>query len=72
MGKRMGSMDIDLVFRIAAVGIVVSVLSQLLLRSDRPEQAMLVSLAGLVTTMMLLLRQISALFDLVRTLFALS
>lgn len=65
-------MDIDLVFRIAAVGIVVSVLSQLLLRSDRPEQAMLVSLAGLVTTMMLLLRQISALFDLVRTLFALS
>ena len=45
-------MDIDLVFKIAAIGIVVAVLNQLLVRSDRPDQAMLVSLAGLVTTMM--------------------
>ena len=44
-------MDIDLVFKIAAIGIVVAVLNQLLVRSDRPDQAMLVSLAGLVTTM---------------------
>ena len=62
-------MDIDLVFRIAAVGIIVSVLNQLLVRSDRPDQAMLVSLAGLVTTMMLLVREISSLFDLVKSLF---
>ena len=40
-------MDIDLVFKIAAIGIVVAVLNQLLVRSDRPDQAMLVSLAGL-------------------------
>ena len=51
-------MDIDLVFKIAAVGIVVAVLNQLLVRSDRPDQAMLVSLAGLITTMMLLVREI--------------
>ena len=62
-------MDIDLVFKIAAVGIVVSVLNQLLIRSDRPDQAMLVSLAGLVSTMMLLVEEISTLFELVRTLF---
>ena len=64
--------DIDLVFRIAAVGIVVAVLNQLLIRSDRPDQAMLVSLAGLVATMMLLVREISSLFDLIRTLFGFS
>lgn len=62
-------MDIDLVFKIAAVGIIVAVLNQLLVRSDRPEQATLVSLAGLVTTMMLLVREISSLFDLVKSLF---
>ena len=62
-------MDIDLIFKIAAVGIIVSVLNQLLVRSDRPDQAMLVSLAGLVTTMMLLVREISSLFDLVKSLF---
>ena len=62
-------MDIDLVFKIAAIGIVVAVLNQLLVRSDRPDQAMLVSLAGLVTTMMLLVRETSSLFELVKTLF---
>ena len=63
-------MDIDLVFKIAAVGIVVvAVLNQLLVRSDRPDQAMLVSLAGLITTMMLLVREISSLFDLIKSLF---
>ena len=62
-------MDIDLVFKIAAVGIVVAVLNQLLVRSDRPDQAMLVSLARLITTMMLLVREISALFELIKSLF---
>lgn len=62
-------MDIDLVFKIAAVGIVVAVLNQLLVRSDRPDQAMLVCLAGLITTMMLLVREISSLFDLIKSLF---
>ena len=62
-------MDIDLVFKIAAVGIVVAVLNQLLVRSDRPDQAMLVRLAGLITTMMLLVREISSLYDLIKSLF---
>ena len=62
-------MDIDLVFKIAAVGIVVAVLNQLLVHSARPDQAMLVSLAGLITTMMLLVREISSLFDLIKSLF---
>ena len=62
-------MDIDLVFKIAAVGIVVAVLNQLLVRSDRPDHAMLVSLAGLITTMMLLVREINSLFDLIKSLF---
>ena len=62
-------MDIDLVLKIAAVGIVVSVLNQLLIRSDRPDQAMLVSIAGLVSKMMLLVEEISTLFDLVKMLF---
>ena len=62
-------MDIDLVFKIAAVGIVVAVLNQLLIRSGREDQAMLVSLAGLITTMMLLVREISSLFDLIKSLF---
>lgn len=62
-------MDIDLVFRIAAVGIVTAVLNQLLVRSDRADQAMMVSLAALVTVMMLLVREISELFELIKTLF---
>ena len=62
-------MDIDLVFKIAAIGIVVAVLNQLLVRSDRPDQAMLVSLAGLITTMMLLVRELRSLFDLLKCLF---
>ena len=62
-------MDIALVCTIAAVGIVVAVLKQRLVRSDRPDQAMLVSLAGLITKMMLLVREISSLFDLIKSLF---
>lgn len=62
-------MDIDLIFKIAAIGIVVAVLNQLLVRSDRADQAMMVSLAGLVTVMMLLVQEIRALFDLIKSLF---
>ena len=57
-------MDVDLIFKIAAVGILVAVLNQLLVRSGREEQAMMTSLAGLVVVMMMLVRQISALFGL--------
>ena len=62
-------MDIDLIFRIAAIGIVVAVLNQLLVRSGREEQALKTTLAGLVVVMMMLVREISDLFELIKTLF---
>jgi len=64
-------MDVDLIFKIAAIGILVAVLNQLLVRSGREEQAMMTTLAGLVVVMMMLIRQISNLFDLVKSLFSL-
>ena len=63
------SMDIDLIFKIAAIGILVAVLNQLLVRSGREEQAMMTTLAGLVVVLMMMVRQISQLFDLIKTLF---
>jgi len=62
-------MDIDLIFKIAAIGIIVSVLNQVLARSGREEQATMTSLAGLVVVLMMLTRKIADLFDLVKTLF---
>ena len=62
-------MNIDLIFRIAAIGIVVAVLNQLLVRSGREEQARMTTLAGLVVVMMMLVREISDLFQLIKTLF---
>ena len=64
-------MDVDLIFKIAAVGILEAVLNQLLVRSGREEQAMMTTLAGLVVVMMMLVRQISDLFQLVKSLFGL-
>lgn len=62
-------MDIDLIFKIAAIGIIVAVLNQLLVRSGREEQAMMVTLAALVIVMMVLVQQISDLFALTKSLF---
>lgn len=62
-------MDIDLIFKIAAVGIIVSILNQVLLRSGREEQATMTSLAGLVVVLMIVVQRIAELFDLVKTLF---
>ena len=62
-------MDVDLIFKIAAVGILVAVLNILLQRSGREEQALMTTLAGLVVVLMILLREISALFDLAKALF---
>ena len=64
-------MDVDLIFKIAAVGILVAVLNLVLARSGREEQAMMTTLAGLVVVLMMLVRQISDLFDLVKALFSL-
>ena len=63
------TMEIDLVFKIAAIGIIVSILNQVLSRSGREEQATMTNLAGLVVVLMMLAQKIADLFDLVKTLF---
>lgn len=64
-------MNVDLIFKIAAIGILVSVLNQVLQRSGRDEQATMTTLAGLVVVLMMVVQEISNLFDLVKTLFGL-
>ena len=65
------NLEIDLVFKIAAIGIIVAVLNQLLIRSGREEQAMMTTLAGLIVVLMMIISQISVLFDTIKDLFAL-
>lgn len=62
-------MDIDLIFKIAAVGIIVSILNQVLVRSGREEQATMTSLAALVVVLVIVVQRIAELFDMVKTLF---
>ncbi len=62
-------MDIDLIFKIAAIGIIVSILNQVLSRSGREEQATMTTLAGLVVVLMMLTQKIADLFELVKRLF---
>ena len=64
-------MDVDLIFKIAAIGIIVAVLNQLLIRSGREDQAMMTTLAGLVVVLSILVKQISVLFVTIKSLFAL-
>ena len=62
-------MDIELIFKIAAVGINVSILNQVLVRSGREEQATMTTLAGLVVVLIIIVQKIAQLFDLVKNLF---
>ncbi len=62
-------MEIDLIFKIAAIGIIVSILNQVLSRSGREEQATLTTLAGVVVVLMMVAQKIAELFDLVKRLF---
>ncbi len=64
-------MGIDLIFRIAAIGILVAVLNQLLIRSGREEQAMMTTLAGLIVVLLMVVKEIAVLFDTVKTIFKL-
>ena len=64
-------MDVDLIFKIAAIGILVSVLNQVLTRSGRDEQATMIKLTGLVVVLMRVVQEISDLFSLVKNLFGL-
>jgi len=62
-------MEIDLIFKIAAIGIIVSILNQVLSRSGREEQATMTTLAGLVVVLVMVAQEISELFELVKSLF---
>ena len=62
-------MEVDLIFRIAAVGIVVAVLGQLLSRSGREEQALMTTLAGLIVVLMLIIQEIDRLFTMMKNVF---
>ena len=62
-------MEVDLIFKIAAIGIVVSVLNQVLVRSGREEQAMLTTLAGLIFVLLIIVNEISNLFDTIKSVF---
>lgn len=64
-------MDVDLIFKIAAIGIIVSVLNQVLIRSGREEQATMTTLAGIIVVLMMLIYEISNLFDTVKNVFGL-
>jgi stage III sporulation protein AC len=64
-------MDVDLIFKIAAVGIIVAVLNQLLMRSGREEQAMMTTLAGLIVVLMMIVQQIDGLFRAIKATFGL-
>ena len=63
--------DVDLIFKVAAIGILVAVLNQLLIRSGREEQAMMTTLAGLIVVMMILIQEISDMFQLIKQTFGL-
>ena len=64
-------MDIDLIFKVAGIGIIVAVLNLVLKRAEREEQAMLTTLAGLIVVLMLIVSEIQDLFDTVKTVFGL-
>lgn len=64
-------MDVDLIFKVAAVGLLVAVLNILLNKTGREEQALMTTIAGLVVVMIVIIREISGLFDLIKSLFGL-
>ncbi|HHY77468.1 MAG TPA: stage III sporulation protein AC [Clostridiales bacterium] len=64
-------MDVNLIFKIAAIGIVIAVLNNVLMRSGREEMAMMTTLTGIVVVLMMVISLISQLFDTVRTMFQL-
>ncbi|MGN0453241.1 MAG: stage III sporulation protein AC [Ruminococcus sp.] len=62
-------MDVDMIFKIAAIGIIVAVLNQLLIRSGREDQALLTTIAGLIVALMMIIDEISGLFDTIKQVF---
>ncbi|WP_028509809.1 stage III sporulation protein AC [Ruminococcus sp. NK3A76] len=64
-------MEVDLIFKIAAIGIIVSVLNQLLKRAERDEQAMMTTLAGLIVVLLMIINEIANLFETIKSVFGL-
>lgn len=64
-------MEVDLIFRIAAIGIIVAVLDQVLRRSGREDQAMMTTLAGVIVVLMMMVTEINSLFEMVKNVFGL-
>jgi len=64
-------MDVELIFRIAAIGLIVAILNQLLVRSGREEQALMTTIAGLIVVLMMIITQIQELFDTIKSVFGL-
>lgn len=64
-------MDVNLIFKIAAIGIIVAVLNQVLIRAGREEQAMMTTLAGIIVVLMILIKEIDILFRSIKTIFGL-
>lgn len=62
-------MDIEIIFKIAAVGLIVALLNQILSRSGREEYTMITTLAGLIIVLMMIIPYISSLFSYVRSVF---
>lgn len=64
-------MEVDLIFKIAAIGIIVAILNQVLIRSGREEQAMMTTLAGLIVVLMMIVKEIEVLFRTIKSIFGL-
>lgn len=69
--RRPKAMEVELIFKIAAIGIIVAVLNQLLIRSGREEQALMTTLAGLIVVLMMIINEIDALFQAIKSTFQL-
>lgn len=69
MQEKCANLNIDLIFKIAAIGIIVAVLNQVLIRSGREEQAMMTTLTGLIVVLMIVIQQIDLLFKTIKSIF---
>ncbi|WP_330548586.1 stage III sporulation protein AC [Bacilliculturomica massiliensis] len=65
------NIDVDIIFKIAAIGIIVAVLNQVLIRAGREDQAMMTTLAGIIVVLLLIVQMINQFFDTVKTMFQL-
>ena len=70
MQKGLRSLEIDLIFKIAGIGIIVSILYRLLVQAGREEQALMLTIGGLIVVMLMVISEIKKLFDIIKTMFS--